>query len=76
MDKKLNDPILDIDALTSIEFENSNRIPMDIIVNNFSMKQEIFNILSSKVGEKIAEELAEEIKEMFAIKMRLKQFGD
>jgi hypothetical protein len=46
----------------------------DVVVNGFSIKQTVFDILLSKgLDAALAEELSEEIKETFAVKMQLKQ---
>lgn len=51
----------------------ADSIPLDIVVNGFSIKDTIFDILSNRLDSEISETLSEEIKEAVAVKMRLKQ---
>ncbi len=57
-----------------ITFTQDANIPMDIIVNGFSIKETILEVLRKCESAYCTdEEIAEEIKEAFAIKLRLKQ---
>jgi hypothetical protein len=64
--------------------EQINKIPMDIIINGFSIKDTILEVLheyhyagwfndDSYIEESELEEIAESIQDAFAIKMKFKQ---
>ena len=66
------------DTGQTIGFWDSSKITMDVICNGFSIKQVIVDVLNPYEGinyldEERIEKIAEEIKEVFAVKLRLKQ---
>jgi hypothetical protein len=68
------------DSGQTIGFWGSSKVPMDIVVNGFSIKQTILEVLNKyNIGHSMdfsydeLGEIAKEIKEAFAIKLKLKQ---
>ena len=46
---------------------------MDVMINGFSIKKTVLEVIAPHMDAELAEKLAEEIKEVFATKMRLRQ---
>jgi len=62
-----------IPAGQTVTFNDTSKIPVKVMVNGFSIRDEVFTILSANMNANLAESLAEEIEQMFAVKMRLRQ---
>lgn len=59
-----------------LDFKTNLNEPLDIVVNGFSMKKTLFNVLKNYLPEENAQNICKEIIKQFSIKLRLKQGKD
>lgn len=66
------------DSVPSVGYGIANKLPMDIICNNFSLKNVIIETLQKYRGQGVLDDgeiemMAEDIKEAFAVKLGIRQ---